>query len=72
MKDINTIHFQSREFKVMFRHRQIGGRTEYTMEDYEGNVILTKINPAMNFEIWVHREAGKLFKEGSSELKGVG
>ncbi len=47
----------------MFRHRQIGGRTEYTMEDYQGKVLKTIINPEIGFEIWMIRETEKLLGE---------
>ena len=47
----------------MFRHRQVGGRTEYTMEDYQGNVLTELSNPVIGFEIWTIRQIESLLHE---------
>lgn len=69
MKEIDRIHFQSREHKVMFRHLIEGGTVEYTMEDYEGKVLASLLNPKISFEVWTIRQTEKLLDWKEKEKK---
>ncbi len=72
MKDIDRIHFTSRDHKVMFRHRQVGGRITYSMEDYQGKVLTEVLEPQVGFEIWTIRQVEELLGEYGIVKAGSG
>jgi len=63
MQEIDKIHFQSRDHKVLFRKLLDKGTYTYTMEDYNGNVIKESFEPEINFNIWTIRQVESLLGE---------
>jgi len=60
MIEVDKIHFQSKDHKIMFIHKLVGGRTEFSSEDFQGNILATEINPTILFTDWARSEIEKL------------